>query len=88
VHRGSDVVLHFATLPNLKDARTLKLVAKEILRFWLPGDFVLTAGIYDTACFDRKTGERYWEKGALGQWFGSVIVCWRPTAPRKESGPA
>jgi PQQ-like domain len=67
----SDAVLHFATLPDLKDTRTLKLVAKEILRFWLQGDFVLTAGIYDTASFDRKTGERYWEKGALGQWVGS-----------------
>jgi len=66
----SDAVLHFATLPDLKDTRTLKLVAKEILRFWLQGDFVLTSGIYDTACFDRKTGERYWEKGALGQWVG------------------
>jgi hypothetical protein len=67
---SSDVVLHFATLPDLKDTRTLKLVAKEILRFWLQRDFVLTAGIYDTACFDRKTGERYWEKGALGEWVG------------------
>lgn len=66
----SDAILHFATLPDLKDTRTLKLVAKEILRFWLQGDFVLTSGIYDTACFDRKTGERYWEKGALGQWVG------------------
>ena len=67
-HASSDAVLHFATLPDLKDTRTLRLVSKEILRFWLQGDFVLTAGIYDTACFDRKTGARYWEKGAIGQW--------------------
>jgi len=37
---------------------------------------VLTAGIYDTACFDRKTGARYWEKGAIGQWirFGDSML--------------
>jgi len=84
---SSDVVLHFATLPDLKDTRTLKLVAKEILRFWLQGDFVLTAGIYDTASFDRKTGERYWEKGALGEWvrFGDRMLATDSTEGGKRA---
>ena len=75
-HASSDAVLHFASLPDLQDTRTLRLVSKEILRFWLQSDFVLTAGIYDTACFDRKTGARYWEKGAIGQWtrFGDTML--------------
>lgn len=84
---SSDVVLHFATVPDLKDTRTLKLVAKEILRFWLQGDFVLTAGIYDTASFDRKTGERYWEKGALGEWvrFGDRMLATDSTEEGKRA---
>jgi hypothetical protein len=84
---ASDAVLHFASVPHLKDTRTLKLVAKEILRFWLQGDYVLTAGIYDTASFDRKTGERYWEKGALGEWvrFGDGLLATDSTEEGKRA---
>jgi hypothetical protein len=48
---------------------------------------VITAGIYDTACFSRDTGRRLWQKGQL-EWsvpFDGVMVITDFDAKRRSS---
>lgn len=52
-------------LPNCAKSPGVLLRAKEILRFQSHGDYVLTWGVYDAACFSRITGERLWQKGQI-----------------------
>jgi hypothetical protein len=52
-------------LPNCAKGPGILLRAKEILRFQSYGDYVLTWGVYDVACFSRNTGERLWQKGQI-----------------------
>jgi hypothetical protein len=64
-------------LPKCAGGRPgILLRAKEILRFQSYGDYVLTWGVYDAACFSRITGERLWQKGQI-DWaapFGDRMV--------------
>src|SRR2546427_7918690 len=52
--------LYRCTLPECAKNPGVLLSAKEILRFQTYGDYILTWGIYDAACFSRATGERLW----------------------------
>ena len=57
--------LYTCMLPNCAKGPGILLRAKEILRFQSHGDYVLTWGVYDAACFSRITGERLWQKGQI-----------------------
>jgi len=59
--------LYTCTLPECRRNAGVRLSAKEILRFQIYQDYVLTWGIYDAACFSRLTGKRLWEKGQI-EW--------------------
>jgi len=59
--------LYICKLPDCAKERPVLLLAKEILKFRLYGEYITTAGIYDLACFERATGRRLWEKGQL-EW--------------------
>jgi len=68
--------LYSCSLPDCGSAPHLVLSAKEILRFRMYRDYVITAGIYDSACFVRSTGKRLWRKGQI-EWskpFGTEMV--------------
>jgi len=59
--------LYLCGLPACDLTHPVLLKAREILRFRFYQDFLITAGIYDAACFSRLTGERLWDKGQL-EW--------------------
>src|SRR5260370_16539390 len=68
--------LYTCSLPECGRNPGLLLSAKEILRFRVHGDYILTWGIYDSACFSRATGRRLWQKGQI-DWsepFGSEMI--------------
>ena len=68
--------LYSCSLPECGRNPGLLLSAKEILRFHVHGDYILTWGIYDSACFSRATGKRLWQKGQI-DWsepFGSEMI--------------
>jgi hypothetical protein len=68
--------LYTCSLPECGRNPGLLLTAKEILRFQVHGDYILTWGIYDAACFSRTTGKRLWQKGQI-DWsepFGSEMI--------------
>jgi hypothetical protein len=50
--------LYTCVLPQCTKSPGVLLSAKEILRFQTYGDYVLTWGIYDAACFSLATGKR------------------------------
>jgi hypothetical protein len=54
-------------VPECAKENPISLSAKEILTVRLYREYIITAGIYDSACFDRATGTRLWEKGQL-EW--------------------
>lgn len=62
-----DAGLSFCELPECAPGKAVALKAKEILQFRLHGDYVITAGIYDMACFSRSTAKRLWQKGQM-EW--------------------
>ena len=57
--------LYTCVLPSCAKSPGILLRTKEMLRFQFYGDYVLTWGIYDAACFSRVTGERLWQKGQI-----------------------
>ena len=64
---GSEADLFVCKLPQCTRGTPVRLQAKEMLRVRLYRDYIITAGIYDSACFERSTGKRLWEKGQL-EW--------------------
>ena len=64
---GAEAEFYVCKLPECAKENPLSLSAKEILKVRLYGEFIITAGIYDSACFERATGTRLWEKGQL-EW--------------------
>jgi len=62
-----EATLFFCDLPACTPKTRLHLSAKEILRFRLYGDYVITAGIYDAACFSLSDGRKLWQRGQL-EW--------------------
>lgn len=70
LERGSgaaEAEFYICKLPDCAKENPISLSAKEILRVRLYGEYIITAGIYDAACFERATGKRLWEKGQL-EW--------------------
>lgn len=70
LERGSGAVeaqFYVCKPPDCAKENPISLSAKEILRVRLYREYVVTAGIYDSSCFDRATGTRLWEKGQL-EW--------------------
>jgi len=70
LERGSgaaEAEFYVCRLPDCAKENPISLSAKEILSVRLYGDYIITAGIYDSACFQRATGTRLWEKGQL-EW--------------------
>lgn len=70
LERGSgatEAQFYVCKLPDCAKESPITLSAKEILRVRLYGQYIITAGIYDSACFARATGKRLWEKGQL-EW--------------------
>jgi hypothetical protein len=68
VESGSaEAEFYVCKLPDCAKKSPLLLSAKEILRVRLYKEYIITAGIYDSACFERATGTRLWEKGQL-EW--------------------
>ena len=66
-HPG-EAVLYDCKLPQCADkSAKVAVSAKEILTFRVYRDYVITAGIYDSACFLRSGGKRLWQKGQL-EW--------------------
>jgi hypothetical protein len=64
---AAEAEFYVCKLPDCARANPISLSAKEILKVRLSGDYIITAGIYDSACFERATGKRLWEKGQL-EW--------------------
>jgi hypothetical protein len=64
---GAEAEFYVCKLPDCAKGDPLSLSAKEILKVRLYGEYIITAGIYDSACFERATGTRLWEKGHL-EW--------------------
>jgi outer membrane protein assembly factor BamB len=58
---------YLCTLPSCAKGSSISLFAREILTVRLYGNYIITAGLYDSACFSRSTGKRLWEKGSL-EW--------------------
>jgi hypothetical protein len=70
LERGSgaaEAEFHVCKLPDCPKESPISLSAKEILKVRLYGEYFITAGIYDSARFERATGKRLWEKGQL-EW--------------------
>ena len=63
----TEAELYVCTLPSCAKGPSILLSAREILKGRMYGDYVITAGFYDSACFARATGKRLWEKGQL-EW--------------------
>ena len=66
-HGAEKADFYICKLPECRKNSVVSLSAKEILRVRVYRDYIITAGIYDAACFDRATGRRLWEKGQL-EW--------------------
>ncbi len=64
---GGKAEFYVCKLPECAKENPISLFAKEILRVRLYGEYIITAGIYDSACFERATGTQLWEKGQL-EW--------------------
>jgi PQQ-like domain len=64
---GAEAEFYVCKLPDCAKKNPISLSAREILRVRLYGEYIITAGIYDSACFERATGTRLWEKGQL-EW--------------------
>lgn len=64
---GAEAEIYFCKLPVCTKEKPISLSAKEIIRVRLYGQYIITAGIYDAACFERATGRQLWEKGQL-EW--------------------
>jgi len=64
---AAEAEFYVCKLPDCGRESSVLLSAKEILKVRLYGEYILTAGIYDSACFERATGRRLWEKGQL-EW--------------------
>jgi len=64
---AAEAEFYVCKLPECAKESPISLVTKEILRGRLYADYIITAGIYDSACFERATGKRLWEKGQL-EW--------------------
>src|SRR5262249_32632154 len=55
---AAEAEFYVCKLPDCAKQDPISLSAKEILRVRLYGEYIITAGIYDSACFDRATGTR------------------------------
>jgi hypothetical protein len=64
---ADEAEFYVCQLPECEQTNPVSLSAKEILKVRLYKDYIITAGIYDAACFERTTGKRLWEKGQL-EW--------------------
>lgn len=53
--------LHFCTLPDLEEKKTVTLRLIEIAQIAFEGEFIISDALYRTACF-RMNGEKVWER--------------------------
>jgi hypothetical protein len=53
--------LHFCTIPELNEVKSLFLQVAEVSRVSFEGGFIISDALYRTACF-RPTGEKVWER--------------------------
>lgn len=65
--RAAEAEFYICKPPDCGKENAISLSAKEMLRVRVYGEYIMTAGIYDAACFERATGKRLWEKGQL-EW--------------------
>jgi outer membrane protein assembly factor BamB len=65
--RTGESEFYVCKLPGCSKENPVLLSTKEALRVRVYGEYIITAGFYDTACFERATGARLWEKGQL-EW--------------------
>jgi hypothetical protein len=64
---ADEAEFYVCEFPECAKKSPVSLSAREILSVRLYKDYIITAGIYDAACFERATGKRLWEKGQL-EW--------------------
>jgi hypothetical protein len=65
--RTGESEFYVCKLPSCSKENPVLLSTKEALRVRVYGEYIITAGFYDAACFERATGARLWEKGQL-EW--------------------